>query len=50
MTQFNKLIEYVEKLLSKTGLKLSQFGKDELLKRFNKKESNGGFSDYWRNL
>ena len=50
MTQFEKLLTYVNKRLSTVGLTLSKFGEEELLKRFNKPESQGGFSNYWRTL
>ena len=50
MTQFEKLLAYVNKRLNIAGLTLSKFGEEELLKRFNKPESQGGFSNYWKNL
>ena len=50
MTQFDKLIAYTKKRLATDRLTLSDFGIEEMRKRFNKKESEGGYSDYWRQL
>ena len=50
MTQFEKLIESTNKGLATVGLTLSEFGKAEMLKRFHKKESEGGYSMYWKTL
>lgn len=50
MTQFDKLIQYTEKRLATANLKLSDLGKAEMLKRFNKSEDNGGYSQYWHEL
>jgi len=50
MIQFNKLVAYVESRLTTSGLTLSTYGKGEMLKRFNKKESEGGYSQYWKEL
>jgi len=48
--QFEKLLIYVNKRLKIAGLTLSEFGEKELQKRFNKPESQGGFSNYWKTL
>ena len=50
MTQFDKLIAFTNKRIATAGLQLTAFGKAEMLKRFNKKEAEGGYSDYWRAL
>ena len=50
MTQLDKLIVYINDRLSTAGLSLSEFGKQEVAERFSKSESQGGYSDYWRNL
>lgn len=44
----NELIQYTEVSLGKSGLKLSDFAKAEITKRFDKKESEGGYSSYWK--
>ena len=48
--QLLKLIEYTNNRLAVANLTLSDFGKQEIAKRFNKKENEGGYSDYWKNL
>ena len=48
--QFDNLILRVNALLKSSGLVVSEFGVEEMRKRFNKKESEGGYSDYWKNL
>jgi len=48
MTNLNNLINYIEQRLATADLELSQYGKDEVVKRFNKSEANGGYSDYWK--
>jgi len=50
MIQFDKLVAYVESRLASEGLTLSKHGKDEMFKRFNKTEANGGYSIYWSTL
>ena len=50
MTQFDKLVEYTNNRIKTSGFKLSKLGIAEMQKRFNKSESNGGYSDYWHNL
>lgn len=39
----NQLIERTNYSLASEGLTLSEIGKDEMTKRWNKKESEGGF-------
>jgi len=50
MSQFDKLIEYTNSRLASAGLVLSAHGVEEMYKRFNKKESEGGYSNYWKQL
>jgi len=48
--QLQEFIKYIEKSLKRDRLKLSDFGKKEIEKRWNKKESQGGYSKYWKEL
>lgn len=50
MTQFNKLVKYTNDRLATVSMQLSDYGIAEMLKRFHKKESEGGYSNYWRTL
>ena len=50
MTQLDKLIAYTELRLATVNLKLSDFGKAAIAKRFAKPEADGGYSVYWHNL
>jgi hypothetical protein len=43
-----KLITYINERLATDGLTLSQYGKDEVAKRFKLPESQGGYSNYWK--
>ena len=47
--EVNDFIQYIEESLFPSGLGLSEFGKDEIKKRFKKSENEGGVSDYWKN-
>ena len=50
MIQFDKLITYTEARLATAGLTLSDYGIEEMRKRFNKPESEGGYSLHWSTL
>jgi len=44
----DEMYKYIDDSLSKEGLVLSGFGKEEVAKRWSKKENQGGFSNYWK--
>jgi hypothetical protein len=48
--QFEKLVNYTKHRLLPSGLTLSKYGISEMLKRFAKEESDGGYSIYWKTL
>ena len=45
--KLHELLAYINQRLATTGLLLSPVGVAEVTKRFAKKESDGGYSDYW---
>ena len=50
MTQLDKLINHINTRLAIAGLVLSEYGKTEVIARFSKPESEGGYSNYWKTL
>jgi len=50
MIQFDKFLKYTNERLATAGLTLSDYGIEELRKRFNKPEAEGGYSTYWHTL
>jgi len=46
----DEMYKYIDDGLSKEGLVLSEFGKEEVAKRWKKKEDQGGFSIYWKDI
>ena len=49
-TQLDKLLEHIQLRLSTAGLTLSAEGKAHVYKMWNKDPSQGGYSQYWREL
>ena len=48
MTKFEQLVEYTNSRLATAALTLSPFAITEMAKRCNKKETDGGYSNYWK--
>jgi len=46
--QVEEMIQYIERKIAKSGLSLSEEGIEGIKKRFKQKESQGGFSAYWK--
>lgn len=45
---YEELVEYTNTSMAKSQLTVSKLGLEEMKKRFNKKESDGGYSEYWK--
>jgi len=45
-----EMIEYINKSLSRDRLRLSKIGEDAIKDRWKKKEDQGGYSNYWKEV
>lgn len=44
------MIEYINKLMSRDQLKLSDAGEKSVRDRWKKSEAEGGYSEYWKEV